>query len=453
MITKPDTLHIIGGGLAGTEAAWQALSQGIKVVLHEMRPHKKSEAHKTGQLAELVCSNSLKSLDGASASGRLKEEMSGFKSLVVEAAHHAKVPAGAALAVDREVFSEFITERLRSHPLFSCSEEEVTNLPDQKQLEANNSALIIATGPLTSDGLTDELSKLCGGEKKLYFYDAIAPVLSADSLDMEHCFFQDRYGKGEGEGDYLNLPLSKAQYEEFIKDVQESEKVPLHSFEKTAYFECCLPIEVMVERGPETLRFGPMKPVGITDPKTGHRPWANIQLRLENNQRTMFSMVGFQTKMKWPEQKRVFSKIPALRNAEFLRFGSVHRNTYVQSPDILGPQLEVRSSPRIRLAGQITGVEGYTESAAIGLLAGRASAAMIQKKDFRMPPQGTVMGALAHYVSFGGNGKFSPMNANLGLLPGIPKTKGQSKSDRKKLQCERAKDLFETYMDETGIIN
>ena len=451
MITDPRTLHIVGGGLAGSEAAWQAAEQGIRVVLHEMRPDKKSGAHRTGGLAELVCSNSFKSADPTSAPGRLKEELRAFDSLIMKAAAYARVPAGAALAVDRVLFSEFVSKTLSKHPGITIRSGEVCTLPDQDSLQEKNAGLIVATGPLTSEALADALQSLCGGKRRLYFYDAIAPVLAAESLDLKHCFFQDRYGKGDGQGDYLNIPLSKEQYGALVEDIRNAEKVPLHSFEEARYFECCLPIEVMVERGAETLRFGPMKPVGIADPASGIRPWANIQLRMENSDKTMFSMVGFQTKMKWPEQKRIFSKFPALKNAEFLRYGSVHRNTYIRSPEVLGPELEVKASPRIRLAGQITGVEGYLESAATGLLAGRAAAAQIaDTSSFTMPPAGTLTGALLRYVTLGCKGHFSPMNANLGLLPPVDRIKGEKKNERKARQCRISAEQFRHYLDRTG---
>lgn len=440
-------VRIIGGGLAGTEAAWQVLSLGYEVVLHEMRPVKMTAAHNTGNLAELVCSNSLKSTSLESAPGRLKAEMTAMGSLITRAAQEAKVPAGQALAVDRDVFSAAVNRELNAHPNFRRVDGEVTEIPSSDQLEAANECLIIATGPLTSEALAEQLQKLGSQERRLFFYDAIAPILSADSVDMNHAFKASRYDKGEsGEaGDYLNLPLNKEEYEAFIDAVIKAEYMPLHEFESTKYFEACLPIEVMVERGRETLRFGPMKPVGLTDPRTGHRPWANLQLRLENVEGTMYSMVGFQTKMKWPEQKRVFSMIPALKEAEFLRFGSVHRNTYLKSPDVLAPDLSFKASPRVFLAGQVTGVEGYTESAAIGLLAGRAAVARLEGKTFQMPPKDTVIGALVHYVTFGCLGEFQPMNANLGLLPGLERKRGESKAEKKARQCQAAKERFDAY--------
>lgn len=442
------TIHIVGGGLAGSEAAWQVLKLGLRVILHEMRPTKLTPAHKTGGLGELVCSNSLKSLAPDSAPGLLKGEMATFDSLILKAAEKARVPAGQALAVDRDVFSAAITEVLEGHPNFSRVDDEVTGIPSSAELEARNECWIIASGPLTSPGLASALEALCPeGSRRLYFYDAIAPVLAADSIDMDHAFRASRYDKEEtGTGDYLNLPLTKDEYIAFVEAVRTAEYMPLHGFEETKYFEACLPIEVMVARGPETLRFGPMKPVGLTDPRTGRWAYACLQLRLENVEGTMYSMVGFQTKMKWPEQKRVFSMIPALREAEFLRFGSVHRNTYIKSPDALSSDLSFKSSPRVFLAGQVTGVEGYTESAAIGLLAGRAAAAKATGQSFPMPPKTTMIGALANYVTQGTLGDYSPMNTNLGLLPPLERRRGETKVDKKARQCLAAREAFVAYV-------
>ena len=441
-------IHIVGGGLAGSEAAWQVLSAGFPVTLHEMRPTQMTPAHKTGHLAELVCSNSLKSMSATSAPGLLKAEMVAFGSLVMRAADAAKVPAGQALAVDREVFSKFIEDALASHANFTRLDHEVVALPTSSEMAARDEIWIVATGPLTSAPLAAELQRLTGGQDRLYFYDAIAPVIAADSIDLQHAFAASRYDResdAESAGDYLNLPLNKAEYEAFIDALAAADYMPLHAFESTKYFESCLPVEVMVERGRETLRFGPMKPVGLINPKTGHRPWANVQLRLENTAGTMYSMVGFQTKMKWPEQQRVFALIPALRSAEFLRFGSVHRNTYLKSPEVLNPDLSVKGAPGLFVAGQITGVEGYTESAAIGLLAARAAVAKAQGLHFEMPPRDSMIGALVHYVTHGGLGDFQPMNANLGLLPHLERQRGESKADKKGRQCLAAHERFQRY--------
>lgn len=443
--------HVIGGGLAGSEAAWQLLNLGFNVELHEMRPKKSTEAHKTGHLAELVCSNSLKSMDHSSAPGLLKKEMKGLNSLIIESAYLSQVPAGNALAVDREVFSNEISKKLLSFENFRLNKQEVTEIPSQKDLELMNEVYVIATGPLTSSSLSKEIQKLCDRQESLYFYDAIAPILCAESIDFEHCFYGNRYENSDvQEGDYINIPLDKEEYYQLIKDIEEAQKVPLHEFEKTTYFESCLPIEVMVERGPETLRFGPLKPVGFIDPRTGKRPYAIIQLRAENNYKSMFSMVGFQTKMTWGEQKRIFCKIKALQNVEFFRMGSVHRNTYIQSPKVLNRNLSFVTNDRVFIAGQITGVEGYTESAAIGLLAGRFAGQKLapEKYYFQGPPSNSIIGALYDYITLPKNEKFnySPMNANLGLLEPISKQRGVGKMERKSMQCARSSEHFVQYL-------
>jgi len=446
MITTENqgNVHIVGGGLAGSEAAWQALRRGLKVTLYEMRPTRSTPAHQSGDLAELVCSNTFKSLVPTSAPGQLKSEMTRLDSLIVRAAHESRIPAGQALGVDRVKFAQNVTAALAAEPNFTRLDLEVSAIPDNETLERRGDCWIIATGPLTSEAMMPVLEKLCGQKKEnLYFYDAISPIIATDSIDMEHAFFANRYQ--DGADDYLNLPLSKAQYESFIDDVMAAEKAPLHEFETTSYFEACLPIEVMAERGRETLRFGPMKPVGLRDPRGGDHPWAVIQLRRENAHGTMYSMVGFQTKMKWGEQQRVFTKIPALKNAEFFRFGSVHRNTYLESPKVLSSDLSFRTAPRVFLAGQITGVEGYTESSAIGLLAGRAAAARIHGEAAALPPENSMIGALAHYVTKGGAGKFQPMNANLGLLAPIGKIKGLSRAERRNQQCLGAERSFHSW--------
>ena len=441
------TVNVVGGGLAGSEAAWQCLNLGAKVKLYEMRPNKSTEAHKTGDLAELVCSNSLKAMDVNTASGLLKYEMSKLDSLIVAAAYEAKVPAGGALAVDRLVFSKYIMDKLKSFDSFELVNEEVVKIPSEQELIDSDEAWIVATGPLTTEGLTNFLNDLIDGEKRLHFYDAIAPVIDAETINFDEVFRANRWDESEG-GDYLNIPLDKEQYDEFIKDVSEAEKMPLHSFEKIKYFESCLPIEVMIERGKDTLRFGPMKPVGLTNPKTGSRPWANIQLRMETVQGSMFSMVGFQTKMKWPEQKRIFRKLPGLANAEFFKLGSIHRNTYLNSPKVLNSDFSFKNNSRVFLAGQVSGVEGYTESASMGLIAGRSAMGKLLNKPFKLPPVDTIIGALADYVVHGSLGDFLPMNSNLGLLPTIPKTRGVSKKERKAMQAERSRDRFNNYFGE-----
>lgn len=438
--------HVVGGGLAGTEAAWQIARQGVPVVLHEMRPVKMTPAHQTSDLAELVCSNSLKSMTDDSAPGLLKREMLALGSLIIEAGLKARVPAGQALAVNRELFSSAITEALTDTGLVERIAEEVTAIPSEAELQERDEVWIIATGPLTADTLAKEILQAAGGAKRLHFYDAIAPVIDAESIDSSKGFMADRWQKEEGGGDYLNLPLTEAEYNAFIDAVITAEKMPLHDFEDVKYFESCLPIEVMIERGRETLRFGPMKPVGLTDPRTGRWPHANLQLRKENVDATMFSMVGFQTKMKWPEQRRVFSMIPGLESAEFLRFGSVHRNTYIKSPEALAEDLSFKSNRRVFLAGQITGVEGYTESAAIGLIAARHALARLRGDAFANPPPDTLLGSLVNYVTVGPLGDYSPMNANFGLLPAIPKKRGQGKKDRQTEKVSKAWTSFENWM-------
>lgn len=440
------TIHIIGGGLAGSEAAWQCLraDPSLAVRLYEMRPVKMTAAHQSGDLAELVCSNSLKSTLPDSAPGLLKREMEHMDSLVIREAKKAAVPAGQALAVERTLFSKGILEALESFPHFERVSAEVETLPSREELEASGDVYIVASGPLTSDALAKALQDLAPKGRRMHFYDAIAPVLEMDTIDTSIAFKASRYEES-GEGDYWNIPLNKDEYYAFIEAVKTAEYMPLHEFEDVKYFEACLPIEVMIERGPETLRFGPMKPVGLTDPRTGRWPYAAIQLRLENKHGSMVSMVGFQTKMKWPEQKRVFALLPALRDAEYFRFGSVHRNTYLKSPDVLSPDLSFKANPRIFLAGQVSGVEGYTESAAMGLLAGRAAAAKALGRDFLMPPTECMIGALKNYVTQGGLGEFQPMNTNLGLLPTVPKRRGVSKVERKSEQARRCRETFDSY--------
>lgn len=438
--------HVIGGGLAGCEAAWQLAKRGIPVCLHEMRPIKMTPAHQTGNLAELVCSNSMKSLAHDSAPGQLKREMLALDSLIIRSGHEARVPAGQALAVDRERFSQAISQALLETNRVERLHGEVCDIPTLDELELRDEVWIIATGPLTSDALASKVKALAGGAERLHFYDAIAPVIDAESINMDSAFFADRWQKGDDGGDYLNLPLNEEEYKRFIDAVAAAEKMPLHDFEDVKYFESCLPIEVMVERGRDTLRFGPMKPVGLTDPRTGRWPFANLQLRKENVDATMFSLVGFQTKMKWPEQRRVFGLIPGLESAEFLRFGSVHRNTYIKSPDALNEDLSFKSNPRVFLAGQITGVEGYTESAAIGLIAGRHAANKLQNKRRLNPPSESMLGALVNYITVGPLGDYAPMNANFGLLPGIQKVRGQGKKDRQAEKISKASAAFETWL-------
>ena len=437
-----EKITVVGAGLAGSEAAWQLACRGYQVTLKEMRPSKLTPAHKTANPAELVCSNSFKSLDPNSASGSLKEELRKLGCLILTSAERARVPAGQALAVDREKFSDLVRVELEKTGRIAFDTEEVRSIPTEDELAANDEYWVIASGPLTSDGLAQAIAKTINTKETLHFYDAIAPILDSESIDFDQCFFGNRYGE-EGEGDYLNIPLDKTQYYELIDAINKSEKVPLQSFEDTKYFESCLPIEVMAERGPDTLRFGPLKPVGFIDPKTKRRPYAVIQLRIENQDRTMFSMVGFQTKMKWGEQKRVLSTLPGLEKAEFLRFGSIHRNTYLNSPELLNANLSLKANKRVFLAGQITGVEGYLESTAIGLLAAlnihRRISANQEAPTINLPKT-TVLGSLGDYITRGCAGPFAPMNSNWGLLPALQPIDGRRKipkSDRKKLYAER----------------
>ena len=424
-------IHIIGGGLAGSEAAWQIAQAEVPVVLHEMRPVRQTDAHKTGKFAELVCSNSLRSDDAmGNAVGLLHEEMRRCGSLILRAADQSKVPAGSALAVDRDGFSEAITGALESHPLIAIDRSEVEGLPPDDW-----ESVIVATGPLTSPALAEAIKNLTG-EKELAFFDAIAPIVHKESINFDIAWFESRYGKGEG-SDYINCPMDQSQYEAFIDAVLAGEKTAFHEWENTPYFEGCLPIEVMAERGRDTLRFGPMKPVGLTDPRTGRRAHAVVQLRQDNALGTLFNMVGFQTKLKHGEQTRIFRMIPGLERAEFARLGGLHRNTFLNSPRLLDERLRLRAMPRLRFAGQITGVEGYVESAAIGLVAGRFAAAEKSGATASAPPPTTALGALLHHITGGANAEtFQPMNINFGLFPPLAgKTKGK---DRKRLMAERA---------------
>ena len=415
-------IHIIGGGLAGSEAAWQAARSGVPVVLHEMRPLRSTEAHFTDGLAELVCSNSFRSDDWANnAVGLLHEEMRRSGSLILAAADRHKLPAGGALAVDRDAFSADVTRTLTAHPLVTIERGEVAGLPP-----AGWDSVIVATGPLTSPDLSRAIQALTG-ESDLAFFDAIAPIVHYDSIDQSKAWKQSRYdkaGPGGTGADYLNCPMSRDQYEGFISALLAGEKTEFKEWEGTPYFDGCLPIEVMAERGPETLRFGPMKPVGLTNPHSPDRAWAVVQLRQDNALGTLWNMVGFQTKLKHGEQTRIFRMIPGLENAEFARLGGLHRNTFVNSPKLLDGTLRLKALPRLRFAGQITGVEGYVESAAIGLLAGRFAAAERLGRSIAPPPANTALGALINHITGGhietldaGPRSFQPMNVNFGLFP------------------------------------
>ncbi|WP_022846415.1 FADH(2)-oxidizing methylenetetrahydrofolate--tRNA-(uracil(54)-C(5))-methyltransferase TrmFO [Desulfurobacterium sp. TC5-1] len=418
-------VNVIGAGLAGSEAAWYLAQKGIPVTLYEMRPKKLTPAHKTELFGELVCSNTLGGIDETTARGLLKKEMEILNSLIVEAAKKTAVPAGGALAVNRKDFATYITEKISQHPLIEVTREEVTKIPE-------NEITIVATGPLTSDSLSQYLTEFLG-EKSLSFYDAIAPIVYADTIDYSKCFWGSRYGKGGN--DYLNCPMTEEEYERFYNALMEAEKVPLKEFEKEAYFEGCMPIEEMAERGKETLLFGPLKPVGLIDPKTGKRPFAVVQLRKENREGTLLNMVGFQTKLTYPAQKKVFRLIPGLENVEFARYGSIHRNTFINSPKLLLPTLQLKKNPNILFAGQITGVEGYPESAASGIIAGINAAKLLKGETPVSPPPTTMIGGLLKYITEADSKRFQPMNANFGLLPPV---KAKGKRVRRKIQAEKA---------------
>ena len=433
-------VHIIGGGLAGSEAAWQLVSAGISVVLHEMRPVRNTPAHETDSLAELVCSNSFRSDDAErSAIGLLHEEMRGLNSLILKAADDNRVPAGGALAVDREGFSNTVQQTLAGHPLVKVEREEINGLPPQDW-----ERVIIATGPLTSPGLADAISELTG-EDSLAFFDAIAPIVHRDSINFDIAWFQSRYDKGTG-SDYINCPMTEEQYDAFLDALEAAEKNEFKDWEKdTPYFEGCLPIEVMASRGRRTLAFGPMKPVGLTDPNNpDKKPYAIVQLRQDNALGTLFNIVGFQTKLKYGEQTRIFRMIPGLENAEFARLGGIHRNTFLNSPRLLDRELRLKKDPRLRFAGQITGCEGYVESAAVGLLTGRFAAAERLGIKPSLPPAETALGALLGHITGGADADtYQPMNVNFGLFPplgdeGLHKKHRKRGKDRKKALSGRA---------------
>lgn len=432
-------VHIVGGGLAGCEAAWQLARQGIPVILYEMRPQVATDAHQTDGLAELVCSNSFRSDDAEyNAVGLLHEEMRRCGSLILSMADKTRLPAGGALAVDREKFSDAVTGSLAQEPLITVERREVDTLPP-----ADWGSVIVATGPLTSDSLSDAVSALTG-EEELAFFDAIAPIVYRDSIDMSKAWMQSRYDKGDGD-DYVNCPLSEDQYRAFIEGLIGSEKIEFREWEAiTPYFEGCLPIEVMAERGPETLRFGPMKPVGLTNPHAPEKPYAVVQLRQDNALGTLYNMVGFQTKMNYAEQKRIFSAIPGLEKARFARLGGIHRNTFLNSPRLLDRTLRLNNARHLRFAGQVTGVEGYVESAAIGLLAGRFAAADEQGAPPALPPDTTALGALLTHITGGAvSDSFQPMNVNFGLFPPLQNA-GTGKRrlrgrDRKQAYSQRAR--------------
>lgn len=422
---------IIGGGLAGCEAAWMLARLGIPVTLFEMKPTRFSPAHRESGLAELVCSNSLRSDEPDTAIGLLKEEMRSLESLTMEAAKMTRVPAGKALAVDRSLFSAFISEKVENHPSVSVVRREIASLSDPSLQDF--SAVILSAGPLASDALATDLAALVG-ETHLYFYDAIAPIVSAGSIDMDRVFAASRYRPEET--DYLNCPMTEGEYRSFIAALKAGQKVPSREFEKELHFEGCLPVETMAERGEMTLAFGPMKPVGLPDPKTGREPFAVVQLRTENLERTMFNLVGFQTKLTYPEQERIFRMIPGLERTEFVRLGSIHRNTFVNAPRVLSSRLELNVRPGVYLAGQIAGVEGYVESAACGLWLGLDLGKRLLGATLELPPETTALGGLLKHLRTP-NKHFQPMNANFGLTPDL-KARG-GKKRRKELYAERAK--------------
>jgi methylenetetrahydrofolate--tRNA-(uracil-5-)-methyltransferase len=430
------TITVIGGGLAGCEAAWQAAERGASVQLYEMKPHRFSPAHESKLLAELVCSNSLRSNAVNSAVGLLKEEMRRLGSLIMAAADETAVPAGSALAVDRQEFSRYISARIESHPLITVIREEVTSLPN-----CRDTPVILATGPLTSEAMTTSLVALTG-EKHLAFYDAIAPIVAADSLDMEIIYRKSRWDD-DNPGDYLNCPMTREQYDHFIDLLASAKTVPLKAFEETKYFEGCLPIEVMCERGRDTLRFGPMKPVGLAHPLTGQVPHAVVQLRAENRQGTMYNLVGFQTKLTYPEQERVFRTIPGLGQAEFVRLGSIHRNTFICAPELLDATLQMKKRPGLFLAGQLSGVEGYVESTAMGLLAGIHCARLVQGLPLLVPPPETAHGALIHHLTASDPSRFQPSNVNFGLFP--PLKKKIRKKERGQVRARLGLDTLDHY--------
>ncbi|MGH9371816.1 MAG: methylenetetrahydrofolate--tRNA-(uracil(54)-C(5))-methyltransferase (FADH(2)-oxidizing) TrmFO [Vicinamibacterales bacterium] len=457
------SLSIIGGGLAGSEAAWQAASSGVRVRLHEMRPVRPTAVHKSDKLAELVCSNSFRGDKLDNAVGLLKEEMRRLGSLVMRAADQARVPAGVALAVDRERFSAFVTQAVSDHPSIEVIREEVPRVP-----AAPDGAVIIATGPLTSDSLSSDIASMVGAQH-LYFYDAISPIVLAETIDHSKVFRASRWGKGGqshlpevtnvtvpvSEGDYLNCPFTADEYARFYEALMAAEKASLRELDDPRFFEGCLPIEVMAARGVDTLRFGPMKPVGLVDPQTGRQPYAVAQLRQDDLAGDHFSLVGFQTQMKWGEQARVLRLIPGLAQAEFVRFGMIHRNTYINGPTVLRPTWQTRTRDDLFFAGQISGVEGYVESAASGLMAGRNAAALVLGQPPLTLPRETAMGALAFYVSNANPAHYQPTNITFGIMPPLassperraPKKKG----DRKLAYAERALDALETWVRQTNV--
>ena len=426
---------IVGGGLAGVESAWQLANRGFKVKLYEMKPKKYSPAHHLPSLAELVCSNSLKAKRLESSAGLLKAEMRRLGSICMECADLCEVPAGGALAVDRDEFSRLITEKITNHKNIEIINDEITEIP------VGN--VIIAAGPLASDALSESIAAICGDG--LHFFDAAAPIVTLESIDPEKSFTASRYERG-GEDDYINCPMNKEEYEAFYEELINAEGASLHAFDKRKdFYEGCMPIEVLASRGKDTMRFGPMKPVGLRDPRTGHRPWAVLQLRKENSKGTLYNLVGFQTNLKFSEQKRVFSMIPALKNAEFMRYGVMHRNTFIDSPRLLNGDFSFRKRPDLFFAGQITGVEGYMESAASGIMAGINMSRRLQGKGTMILPETTMIGALSHYISDESVVNFQPMGANFGVLPPI-EPKIRDKKERYMALAVRGITALEDYL-------
>ncbi|OCS87663.1 FADH(2)-oxidizing methylenetetrahydrofolate--tRNA-(uracil(54)-C(5))-methyltransferase TrmFO [Caryophanon tenue] len=432
-------VNVIGAGLAGSEAAWQIAKRGVKVRLYEMRPVKQTPAHHTDKFAELVCSNSLRANGLTNAVGVIKEEMRRLDSVIMAAADKCAVPAGGALAVDRHEFAAYVTEMVRNHPNVEVINEEVTEIPE--------GITIIATGPLTSEALAKEIQALTG-EEYLYFYDAAAPILEKDSIDMDKVYLKSRYDKGEAA--YLNCPMTKEEFDAFRQALIEAECAPLKEFEKEKYFEGCMPIEVMAARGEKTMTFGPMKPVGLEDPKTGKRPYAVVQLRQDDAAGTLYNIVGFQTHLKWPEQKRVFSMIPGLENLEIVRYGVMHRNTFINSPKVLEKTYQLSANKNLFFAGQMTGVEGYVESAGSGLVAGINAARLAIGEEPIIFPFETALGSMARYITEADAKSFQPMNVNFGIFPDLGE-RIKSKPERAERHATRALDTIENFMNTTTI--
>ncbi|GED70250.1 methylenetetrahydrofolate--tRNA-(uracil-5-)-methyltransferase TrmFO [Brevibacillus reuszeri] len=427
------TITVVGAGLAGSEAAWQIAQAGVPVKLYEMRPKTQTPAHHTDKFAELVCSNSLRANTLTNAVGVLKEEMRRLGSVIISAADRCAVPAGGALAVDRHEFADYVTEAVRNHPLVEVVTDEMTEIPQ--------GIVVIATGPLTSPALSKELKELTG-EEYLYFYDAAAPILEKESIDMNKVFVASRYDKGEAA--YLNCPMTEEEFNRFYDELIAAEAVPLKEFEKEIFFEGCMPIEVMAKRGRQTMVFGPLKPVGLMDPRTGKKPYAVVQLRQDNGAATLYNIVGFQTHLKWPEQKRVFSMIPGLENCEIVRYGVMHRNTFINSPKLLKPTYQYKERETLFFAGQMTGVEGYVESAASGLLAGMNAARLAKGEELLVLPPETVIGSMARYITTADSKHFQPMNANFGLVPELPERIRNKREKNEKL-AERALDTIQNF--------